>query len=280
MTSPTAAGTSAFRLAALHLRRDKDADFTISCQGNNIAAHSFLLASTSEYFEIALSKDWMEKKEKKMEIKDCSVEALKVVVNFMYGINIPEDFDEHGELLHLAELFMMANLKEVVVEKLAKALSKSNYLEISQIAELYNTSSLINKCAHFVFEEMSDCDEINWEDMGKLSKVITAFGKRAIKGKGISVANEVAYVKKRDDFDSDELYGEFVGQNVVKGSVVCLREDCGEGLNMGDLGTVVSQKPCPGFGPLLKLIFSGREVGLFSHRVEIHTRMPQFKAQK
>ena len=95
MTSPTAAGTSAFRLAALHLRRDKDADFTISCQvgvldispfdfqyidilyidipdlndtdlsilykhwdvdkdtdftlsfqGNNIAAHSFLLAST------------------------------------------------------------------------------------------------------------------------------------------------------------------------------------------------------------------------------------------
>ena len=87
MTSSTAAGTSASRLAALHLRRDKDADFTISCQvevfdisifriliyiypiiyssalykncdagkdtdftlsfqGNIIAAHSYLLAST------------------------------------------------------------------------------------------------------------------------------------------------------------------------------------------------------------------------------------------
>ena len=126
----------------------------------------FLLRS--EYFEAALSKDWMERKEKKMEVKDCSVEALKVTVNFMYGINIPEDFEEHGELLHLADLFMLENLKEVVVEKLAKALSKSNYLEISQIAELYNTTSLINKCANFVFEEMSDSDEINWEDMGKL----------------------------------------------------------------------------------------------------------------
>ena len=66
---------------------------------------------------MALSKDWMERKEKKMELKDCSVEALKVAVNFMYGINIPEAFDEHGELLHLADLFMMENLKEVVVEK-------------------------------------------------------------------------------------------------------------------------------------------------------------------
>merc|ERR1712181_87843 len=97
-----------------------------------------------------------ERKEKKIELRDCSVEALNVAVNFMYGIDIPEDFEEHGELLHLADLFMMENLKEVVVEKMAKALSKSNYLEISQIAELYNTTSLIAKCAIFVFEEMSD----------------------------------------------------------------------------------------------------------------------------
>ena len=45
MTS-TIAGTSASRLAALHLRRDKDADFSLCCQGTTIAAHSFLLAST------------------------------------------------------------------------------------------------------------------------------------------------------------------------------------------------------------------------------------------
>ena len=83
----------------------------------------------SEYFEMALSKDWLEKKERRMELKECSAEALHVAVNFMYGNNVPEDFKEHGKLLHLAELFMMDNLKEVIEERLEKALTKLNYLE-------------------------------------------------------------------------------------------------------------------------------------------------------
>merc|ERR550519_1628859 len=103
----------------------------------------------------------------------------------MYGINIPDQgqgfgLKEYGELLHLADLFMMDNLKEVIEEQLAKTLTKSNYLEISQMAELYSNTSLITKCGHFVFEEFGDGDEINWEDMEKLPKVMTAIVKRAI----------------------------------------------------------------------------------------------------
>jgi len=209
MTATTKAGTSVSRLAALHLRRDKDADFTLFCQGATIPVHSFLLASTSEYFEMALSKDWLEKKEKEMELKECSAEALHVAVNFMYGINIPEDFKEHGELLHLAELFMMDNLKEVIEELLAKPLTKLNYLEICQLAELYSNSSLIPKCGNLIYEEFGKSDEINWEEMGKLPKVMIAFGKRAMKGK-----EDMQVFKKREDFASDQLYGEYIRQNV------------------------------------------------------------------
>merc|ERR1719222_429532 len=113
-----------------------------------------------------------------MEIKECSAGALHVAVNFMYGINIPEEFKEYGELIHLAELFIMDNLKEVVEERLEKDLTKANYLEISQIADLYSNTNLITKCGHFIFEQFGDSDEINWEEMGKLTKVMTAFGKR------------------------------------------------------------------------------------------------------
>jgi len=260
MTGATNAGTSASRLAALHLRRDQDADFTLSCQGTNIPAHSFLLASTSEYFERALSRDWLEKKEKKMDLKDCSVEALHVAVNFMYGINIPEDFKEHAELLHLAELFMMDNLKEVVEERLAQALTKANYLEVSQIAELYSITSLITKCGHFLFEEIGDRDEISWEEIVKLPKVVTAFGKRAKRGK------EDMVLKKREDFESDELYGDYVVQNVDKGSVVCMREPWPGYLNVGDLVTVdLSIK----LGYLIVMTRGGEKVVIFSHSVEI-----------
>jgi len=202
MFSTSKPGTSVSRLAALNLRRDQDADFTLYCQGTTILAHSFLLASTSEYFEMALSNDWLEKKEKKMELKECSAEALHAAVNFMYGINIPEGFKEYGELLHLADLFMMDNLKEVIEERLAKALKKSSYLEVSQLAELYSNTNLITKCGHFVFEEFGDSDEIKWEEMVKLPKVMAAFGKRAMKRKEDRVTTND--FKKKGDFASDE----------------------------------------------------------------------------
>ena len=216
----------------------------------------------SEYFEMALSRDWLEKKEKKMELKDCSAEALHVAVNFMYGVNIPEDFKEHAELLHLAELFMMDNLKEVIEERLAQALTKANYLEISQIAELYSNTSLITKCGHFVFEEFGDGAEINWEEMGKLPKVMIAFGKRAMKGK-----EDMKVFKKREDFATDELYGDYVWQNVRKGSVVRMRRDSPSGkFKVGDLATVDSE---PDDVLKVTLAETGMQVGLFSHSVEI-----------
>ena len=126
MASTTNTGTSVSRLAALHTRRDKDADFNLFCQGTNIPAHSFLLASTSEYFEIALSKDWLEK-EKNMDISSQG-----------------GDWRAPG-----------------------KALSKANYLEISQIADLYSNTSLITKFGNFIYEEFGDGDEINWEEMAR-----------------------------------------------------------------------------------------------------------------
>ena len=117
-----------------------------------------------------MTKDWLEKKDRKMELKDCSADALNVAVNFMYGIKVPEHFTQLPELLHLAELFLMGNLSDVVVERLAKELTKDNYLEISKTAELYNKDSLISKCALFVYDQMAD--NVDWEVMGKLPKCI------------------------------------------------------------------------------------------------------------
>ena len=125
-------------------------------------------------------KEWEEWEEKKMVLKYCSAEALNVAVDFMYGIQVPEGFTQYGDLLHLAELFMMENLKEAVVERLANNLSKENYLETSKIAELYNATRLIEQCAYFVLEEMSNSDEIDWKEMGKLPSVMAAFGKKAM----------------------------------------------------------------------------------------------------
>ena len=77
---------------------------------------------------------------------------------------------------------MMENLAEIVVERLGKELTKDNYLKVSQTAEMYNKESFIEKRALFVYKHMADND-VEWEKMGKLSNVMTAFGKIATKQK-------------------------------------------------------------------------------------------------
>merc|ERR1719222_778282 len=161
---------------------------------------------------------------------------------------------------------MLDNLKEVIEEQLAQALTKANYLEIIQMAELYSNTSLITKCGHFVFEEFGDGDEINWEDMEKLPKVMTAIVKRAMKGK-----EDMKVFKKREDFATDKLYGDYVRQNVRKGSVVRMARmvDFLSGrFKVGDLATVDS---VPGGNNVLKVTLAetGMQVSLFSDDVEI-----------
>ena len=104
----------------------------------------------------------------------------------------------------------MGNLAEFVVQRLAKELMKHNYLEISQTAELYNKDSLINNCALFVFDQMAD--NVDWEAMGKLSNVMAAFGRIAMKKKSNSTCPKHGngIVKSREDFASDELFGDYV----------------------------------------------------------------------
>ena len=229
----------------------------------------------SQVFEMALSGEWTEKKEKKMVLKDCSAEALKVAVNFIYGISVPEDFTQYGDLLHLAELFQMENLKEVVVERLARNLSKENYLLISKIAEMYNATRLAEHCAHFVHEEMSVSDEIDWKEMGKLPSVIAAFGKKAMGSKSPLIWN------RREDFESVGLYERFVAESVQEGSIVRLRADLevinlrrAFGLKVGHLGKVVSKEVSgPGLVSGLKVLFNGKQdwVSVSSLGVEVLT---------
>ena len=163
MTATT--GTSAARLAALFLRRESDADFTLLCQDRAIPVHSFVLVNTQVTFlhqsplrwfeisgQISLRLPWprigWRKKDRKMELKDCSPDVLDIAVNFMYGIKVTKYFTKLRELLHL----------------------------------------------------------------GKLSNMVAAFGRIAMKKKSNSTCPKHGngIVKSREDFASDELFGDYV----------------------------------------------------------------------
>ena len=81
-----------------------------------------------------------------MEVKDCSHEVLTCIVNFMYGVPIPEDFTDTEVLPHQAELFMMEDLKSAVGLLIAKNLSLETLKELVLLAERYREVKLQEKC--------------------------------------------------------------------------------------------------------------------------------------
>ena len=82
------------------------------------------------------------------------------------------------ELLHIANLFVMENLAEEVVQRFV--VTKENYLKVSQAANMsniVNTDTLVTKCVDFVCGNIGE--GLLWAEIGKLGKVMSAFGKRA-----------------------------------------------------------------------------------------------------
>ena len=113
----------------------------------------------------------------------------------MYGIPIPDNFKEGRGLLHLADLLLMEALKQEAVQHLTKNLTTENYLETSQTAELHSVGNLITSCAEFVFEKVND---VNWKEMEKLPKVMSAFVKIAKKEKAGRKKEEDRRKKEED----------------------------------------------------------------------------------
>ena len=67
-----------------------------------------------------------------MEVKEFSYDVLSTAVDFIYGIDIPEEFDDAEDLeslLHVGDLYLMENLKDAVGSRIAKDLNEDNALD-------------------------------------------------------------------------------------------------------------------------------------------------------
>ena len=63
------------------------ADFTLLCKGETKEVHSAILMARSPFFEAKINRWTAEKWE--MVIEDCDLATPNIIVDYMYGINIP-----------------------------------------------------------------------------------------------------------------------------------------------------------------------------------------------
>ena len=97
-----------------------------------------------------------------LEVKECSPEVLSITIKFIYGIGLPENLgvEDAKNLLTIADLYIMEDLKEAVAPVLGAQLDKDNILEISKMAEKFTAPKLMEICVNFIVSNITDPDEI------------------------------------------------------------------------------------------------------------------------
>ena len=99
------------------------------------------------------------KSKSELEVMDCSPEVLTCVVDFMYGIPIPEDFEDTKGLLHQADLFLMEDLKSAVGFLIAKTLSLNTLTDMFPLGEKYREVVLQESCSDFILAHIEEIED-------------------------------------------------------------------------------------------------------------------------
>jgi len=125
-------------------------DITIVCQGTRKAVHTAVLVSRSPFFKAKVERWTNEKKE--IVLDDCDPDVLAVVVDYMYGIDLPQLVDCFTlcKVLEVSELFLMADLKAEVEKLSIKIINKDNVKELCGGADNYRSKNLAWACADFM----------------------------------------------------------------------------------------------------------------------------------
>ena len=208
----------------------------------------FEIILRSPYFKTALNSDVGSNNQ--LEVKECSPEVLSTTIKFIYGIGLPEDLSvgDAKDLLTIADIIHMEDLKEALAPGLGAQLDKDSILEISRMAEKFNAPKLMEICADFIVSNITDPGEIFagmpqiadlcWKkQLKKLESANVALGTRDLK----------TNFKKRKDFSNDLAYEDYLMRNLKSGMLVTnnktLTEDEGvykKEVQKGSIGRVLS----------------------------------------
>ena len=165
-------------------------------------------------------------------VEECSHPVLSAIIDFMYGINIPDDFsiEDAYSVLAMADLYLMEGLKDAVAPLLGKQLKTDNILETSRMAEKHNALKLKEVC----------CEKREHTGAEMANKLL-----------GVNLA-ELDHFKRRSDFSSHRGYSQYVKANIKPNMIVrCVQmsvwddqDDSGSinaaGVPDGTLGRVVN----------------------------------------
>lgn len=162
------------------LRRDDSmCDFTIVVADKQIPIHSSVVATVSPFFSTALSGDFAEAAQRRLVIGDATFEAVQVVLDFGYGIDVTQALHREPPLAWrvwaLAHRFEMPALSEIVGFQLVEAEPVGKSVEIFRQARWYgckpverHMQSVIRANIHRVAEAAPDFTDLTVNELQEI----------------------------------------------------------------------------------------------------------------
>ena len=247
-------------------------DFKLICQGKVFTAHSFILSERSGYFKTALETNVGEVK-KEMDInavvEECIPEVLSCAINFLYGQNIPADFNHGHCLFKTADAFLMEDLKDAVCRFFSQRLNMNNVKEVAKSADIYHSPRLLEECHNLVLANIGD---IGNEELKEVALVMPSIAESALQSmkkqkKEMDVMKETSKeqinkiramvefennifgttavdvkYRSKGEFDNSWDYAMYVKDNIQKDMLVKANDGyMAEGWRGGDIGRVVNK---------------------------------------
>merc|ERR1719370_1634714 len=123
----------------------------------------------SEYFKTAMNTAVGNNNIKKtLEVVEFSYDVLSTAVDFMYGIEIPEEFNDENDLrslLHMADHYLMEDLKDAAGFKISKNRNMENVFDISKFADKFRAVLLSEECAKYLYDNHASIED------GKMAEI-------------------------------------------------------------------------------------------------------------
>ena len=121
-------------------------DWTLICEGEELACHRVLLASQSPVFERMFQQSgFQESKTCKTEINDINLRTLKALIRFLYTETLDVVNDDFQALFACADKYNIKELSSACENLLVQKLTVSNALELFLLAELHQGQVLKGK---------------------------------------------------------------------------------------------------------------------------------------
>ncbi|RWS04542.1 kelch repeat and BTB domain-containing protein 3-like isoform X2 [Dinothrombium tinctorium] len=126
------------------------ADFRIVVENREIPVHRIILKSASDKFETMFEIDMKEKREGKVYITERSFDAVKAMVDYIYGNEVSNAKEVCSELLEMAEEYNIPKLKNDCENYIKGRINHCNVYEVLSHAYKYNANELMDAALKYI----------------------------------------------------------------------------------------------------------------------------------